>query len=64
MKHAGAVAAATMLFLATLGSAPASGYLADATLPSTTGCPALDRWSISVSQPLNRRWSTSLPPHR
>lgn len=62
MKHAGAVAAATMLFLATLGSAPASGYLADATLPSTTGCPALDRWSISVSQPLNRRWSTSLPP--
>src|SRR5579875_685594 len=25
------------------------------------GCPVLDRWNISVSQPLNRRWSTSLP---
>lgn len=61
MKRTVALAAAILLFLATLGSAPANGYMADVTLPSAGGCPALDRWNISVSQPLNRRWSTSLP---
>jgi hypothetical protein len=50
-----------MICLATLGNQPASGYLADVTLPAAGGCPALDRWNISAAQPLNRRWSTSLP---
>ncbi len=61
MKRATALAAAVMIFLATLGNQSASAYLADVTLPAAGGCPALDRWNISTTQPLNRRWSTSLP---
>ncbi len=61
MKRAAALAAAVLLLFATVGTPAASGYLADTTVPSAGGCPVLDRWNISVSQPLNRRWSTSLP---
>jgi hypothetical protein len=61
MKRPTAIAAAAMILLATLGNQPASGYLPDVTLPAAGGCPALDRWDISTTQPLNRRWSTSLP---
>ncbi|MGH9717460.1 MAG: matrixin family metalloprotease [Candidatus Acidiferrales bacterium] len=61
MRRATATAAAMLLFLATLSSPSASGYLADTTAPTAGGCPALDRWNLSVSQPLSRRWSTSLP---
>jgi hypothetical protein len=59
MRRATAVAAA-MLLLATLGTPSASGYLADTTEPTAGGCPALDRWNLSVSQLLSRQWSTSL----
>jgi Matrixin len=61
MRRATALAAAILFFLATLGSPSASGYLADTTLPAAGGCPVLDRWNLSVSQPISRRWSTSLP---
>lgn len=61
MKRAAALAAAAIIFLATIGNPAASGYLADVTLPASGGCPALDRWDISAVRPLNRRWSTSLP---
>jgi Matrixin len=61
MKRPTTLAAAAIIFLATLGNPSASGYLADVTLPAAGGCPALDRWNISAAQPLNRRWSTSLP---
>ena len=61
MRRATAVAAMVLLFFATLGTPSASGYLADTTEPTAGGCPALDRWNLSVSQPLSRRWSTSLP---
>jgi len=61
MRRATALATAALFFLATFGSASASGYSADTTAPTGGGCPALDRWNLSVSQPLNRRWSTSLP---
>lgn len=61
MKRATALATAAMFFLATFGSPSVSGYSVDTTAPSGGGCPALDRWNLSVSQPLNRRWSTSLP---
>ncbi len=61
MRRATAIAAAMLLFLATLGTPSARGYLADTTEPTAGGCPALDRWNLSVSQPLSRRWSTSLP---
>ncbi|MGC2506009.1 MAG: matrixin family metalloprotease, partial [Candidatus Acidiferrales bacterium] len=39
---------------------PADGYLMDSTVPQSGGCPALDRWNLSVSAPLDRQWSTSL----
>jgi hypothetical protein len=61
MKRVMAVGAAALLVFSTLGVGSAKGYLADVTLPTAAGCPALDRWNISVTQPLNRRWSTSLP---
>jgi hypothetical protein len=61
VKRAAALGAAILLLFATVGTPSARGYLADTTFPSAGGCPALDRWNISVSQPLNRRWSTSLP---
>jgi hypothetical protein len=61
MKRAMSLTAAVLFFVATLGSPSASGYLADTSLPAAGGCPALDRWNLSVSQPLNRQWSTSLP---
>ena len=61
MRRATAIASVMTILLATLGNQPASGYLADVTLPAAGGCPVLDRWNISAAQPLNRRWSTSLP---
>lgn len=61
MKRAAASVAAVIIFLATLRNPSASGYLADVTLPAAGGCPVLDRRNISAAQPLNRRWSTSLP---
>ncbi|MGA9884538.1 MAG: matrixin family metalloprotease [Candidatus Acidiferrales bacterium] len=61
MRRTTALAVAVLFFAATIGSPLASGYSADTTLPSAGGCPALDRWNVSVTQPLNRRWSTSLP---
>jgi hypothetical protein len=61
MKRVMALTATVLFFIATLGSPSARGYLADMTLPAAGGCPALDRWNLSVSESLNRRWSTSLP---
>ncbi len=61
MKRATQLATVAVIAFAMLAAQPASGYLADLTLPAAGGCPALDRWNISASQPLNRRWSTSLP---
>jgi len=37
------------------------GYVFDTTVPSAGGCPQPDRWSLSLSNPLSRQWSTSLP---
>lgn len=61
MKRVIALAVATCFLFSTFGARPASGYLADMTLPTSGGCPAFDRRNISATQPLNRRWSTSLP---
>jgi len=41
---------------------PALAYLGQSTIPLAGGCPQPDRWNLSVSSPLNRRWSTSLSP--
>jgi hypothetical protein len=60
VKRVLAVACVALLAFGTLFAPLADGYLMDSTLPQTGGCPALDRWNLSVSSPLNRRWSTSL----
>jgi hypothetical protein len=38
-----------------------NGYSIDSTIPQGGGCPSNDRQNLSISTPLNRRWSTSLP---
>jgi len=54
------ITSATFLF-SMIAVMPASGYLIQSTIPQTGGCPQLDRWNLSTSTPLNRRWSISLP---
>lgn len=61
MKRLATIAAAILFLFSTLATPPADGYLADTTIPIGGGCPALDRWNLSLASPLNRRWSTSLP---
>jgi hypothetical protein len=61
MKRKIAIGMAAVLVVALLRGAPAEGYLMDTTVPQAGGCPALDRWNLSLATPLNRRWSTSLP---
>jgi hypothetical protein len=61
MKRTLATGMAALLVTALLGGPPAEAYLLDSTVPQAGGCPALDRWNLSVASPLNRRWSTSLP---
>lgn len=39
----------------------ARAYVFDTTVPSAGGCPQPNRWGLSAANPLNRRWSTSLP---
>jgi hypothetical protein len=54
--------ATTVLFVCSAILGPsANAYLMDMTVPQAGGCPALDRWNLSLGAPLNRRWSTSLP---
>jgi Matrixin len=61
VKRAATIATAALCILALLSGPAAKGYLVDTTLPQGGGCPAADRWNLSLAAPLNRRWSTSLP---
>ncbi len=61
MKRELAIATAILLVFSTLFTPSAEAYLMDSTVPQSGGCPALDRWNLSVSSPLDREWSTSLP---
>ena len=61
MKHGLAIATAMLLVFSMLATPSADAYLMDSTVPQSGGCPALDRWNLSVSSPLDRQWSTSLP---
>jgi hypothetical protein len=60
MKRASRSLCAAMLALFFLFEPCALAYLVDTTVPQSGGCPAVDRWNLSTSAPLNRRWSTSL----
>lgn len=61
MKHGLAIATAMLLVFSMLSTPSGDAYLMDSTVPQSGGCPALDRWNLSVSSPLDRQWSTSLP---
>ncbi len=56
---AAAIAASISILLA--AGPPAKGYVTDTTIPTSGGCPQLDRWNLSVAAPLTRQWSISLP---
>jgi Matrixin len=50
------------LFSSTMIFTPAAqAYTFASTVPQSGGCPQPDRWNLSISSPLNRQWSTSLP---
>jgi Matrixin len=51
------------MFLAAALAFPcdALAYTTATTAPQSGGCPQLNRFSISPSMPLNRRWSTAMP---
>ena len=61
MKRAVAVATIALVAFNLISTPSARGYLMDSTIPQGGGCPALDRWNLSLASPLNRQWSTSLP---
>jgi Matrixin len=61
MKPSIAIGMVVLLIFALLGGPSAEAYLLDTTVPQGGGCPAFDRWNLSLASPLNRRWSTSLP---
>jgi len=61
MKRALAVATTALVTFSLVCGPSARGYLMDTTIPQGGGCPAFDRWNLSLASPLNRQWSTSLP---
>jgi hypothetical protein len=61
MRRMISIAMAAVLIFSTVSVLPVEGYLLDSTVPQEGGCPAYDRWNLSLASPLNRRWSTSLP---
>jgi hypothetical protein len=56
-----ALATIALLLFALLGEPAARAYLMDTTIPQAVGCPAFNRWNLSIASPLDRQWSTSLP---
>lgn len=61
MKPTAAIFTLMIFSGATLLGPAAGGYTVVTTLPQSEGCPQFDRWNLSISAPLNRRWSTTLP---
>lgn len=61
MKRELAIATTILLVFSAFSTPSAEAYLMDTTVPQSGGCPALDRWNLSASSPLDRQWSTSLP---
>ena len=61
MTKRSAPAVAIGLILQLAFSFPSIAYTTATTALSAGGCPQLNRFALSTSLPLNRRWSTSLP---
>lgn len=64
MKQSAAIFTLLIFFGAAVLGPTAGGYTVVTTLPQAEGCPQFDRWNLSISTPLNRRWSTTLPPNQ
>src|ERR1700722_1330375 len=61
MRSPMAATIAIVLALFNAQSVHAGLYTFDSTIPSTGGCPQPNHFNLSLSSPLKRRWSTSLP---
>lgn len=61
MKPTAAIFTLMIFFGASVLGPAAGGYTVVTTIPQSQGCPQFDRWNLSISTPLNRRWSTTLP---
>jgi hypothetical protein len=61
MKRPIALATLLMFLVAAVHTPAAFSYTTDSTVPLAGGCPQPNRWNLSLTSPLNRRWSTSLP---
>jgi hypothetical protein len=62
MKRFSAVVLIAILLFSALRAPEAFSYSTESTVPLAGGCPQPDRWNLSLSSPMNRRWSTSLSP--
>ena len=60
MRRVQALLAIVILVAAVMLQPAARAYLIDTTVPQAGGCPQPQRWKLSLANPLNRRWSTSL----
>jgi len=61
MKQAFAWFTIALLFSVTSFMPAAQAYTYESTVPLSGGCPQPNHWNLSVSSPLDRQWSTSLP---
>lgn len=61
MKQACAVLVILLFSFLAISEAGPVPYAVDSTVPQLGGCPQPNRWNLSLSMPLNRRWSTALP---
>jgi hypothetical protein len=60
MKKALAAATIVLLVLSAPSQSGALPYSVDSTIPQAGGCPQPNRWNLSLTAPLNRRWSTAM----
>ncbi len=61
MKKACAALVILIISPSSISEAGSVPYAVDSTIPQSGGCPQPNRWNLSLSSPLNRRWSTALP---
>ncbi|HTP43912.1 MAG TPA: matrixin family metalloprotease [Candidatus Acidoferrum sp.] len=62
MRRSTAFFTLALVVLSSLRPQEAFSYAADSTVPLAGGCPQPDRWNLSLTSPISRRWSTSLSP--
>lgn len=61
MNRLVAVSVALLMVFACAQDTQAGLYTYDSTVPAAGGCPQPNHFNLTLSSPLNRRWSTSIP---